>query len=302
MKLPPIAVALTLAASASPVGAETLDPSDPVDAHKIRQRIHCTGEMNTAGATGLSGSVYSRRQGEKDRLIFKVEGIGINRCMPISDPVRGEGYRVVNREIVFYLDPETGEIVDRWENPWTGETVDVIHIANDPVSGNIWPRDEEGKPYPLEVVQKGEWAFVQNIFPLFYHNPMGGDYQDYVGGKYHAMEMFTYVALADRLLSVEDKGASPTTAWTRVSDWMPWMKMRGREGAVIFNAVAAPLPGGTADLPPAILKEIQTKYPVYLDAPPADDVRPNDTTWTVNKRAIDAQRAAEGTTPDTSGH
>jgi hypothetical protein len=32
------------------------------------------------------------------------------------------------------LDPKTNEIVDRWQNPWTGETVEVIHVANDPVN------------------------------------------------------------------------------------------------------------------------------------------------------------------------
>ena len=80
------------------------------------------------------GYLYSRAPGEKDRQLFAVVGINTRQCERHVDPVRGAGFRSISREIMVYLDPATGEIIDTWKNPWTGETVEVIHVANDPVN------------------------------------------------------------------------------------------------------------------------------------------------------------------------
>lgn len=42
--------------------------------------------------------------------------------------------KVTGRELTYYLDPVTGEKLNTWNNPWTGENdLPVVHIANDPV-------------------------------------------------------------------------------------------------------------------------------------------------------------------------
>ena len=46
-------------------------------------------------------------------------GIGCNRLLPYEGP--GYGFRRVLREIVFYTDLKTGEILEEMENPFTGE-------------------------------------------------------------------------------------------------------------------------------------------------------------------------------------
>jgi hypothetical protein len=67
------------------------------------------------------------------------------------------------------------------------------------------------------------------------------------------------------------------------------MKMRGRQGQLVFNAMGAKLKSYD-ELPKVIKDEIAANYPPYTSPPPGDDARPNDTTWTVFKRMIDAQR------------
>lgn len=54
------------------------------------------------------------------------------------------------------------------------------------------------------------------------------------------------------------------------------------------------------ELPEVMKTEIATNYPDYTAAPPVDDTRPNETTWTVFKKKIDAKRAKEGTKPAAS--
>ena len=286
--------ALSAMAFSAPLSARTLDPSKPEDAVEISKRVQCGEADGSPAIFHWSGKVYSRVQGETDRNLFNVEGMNIRQCVKVTDAKRGTGYRQVAREVTFYLDPETNEIVRTWDNPWTGETVDVMQIANDPVNMRpVFPYSADGKPYSIpNMRQQGKWMLMPLEIPLFYHNVLAGDYQDYVGNKYHAMEVFDFAALTDEILDTDNTTVFPTVSWVRISDWMPWMKMRGRQGQMVFNAMGTKLTNYD-DLPDVIKDEIALNHPEYTTPPPADDARPNETTWTVFKQQIDAQRAKE---------
>ena len=111
--------------------------------------------------------MYSRVQGEADRLLFRVEGMNIRACTSIKDPERGDGFRMVSRELLFYQDPKTGEIMNQWTNPWTGETVEVLHVANDPVNWGSCPNSqghsqhEELQLFPLSKDLSTDSLFLQ---------------------------------------------------------------------------------------------------------------------------------------------
>ncbi|RJF90583.1 DUF1838 family protein [Sphingomonas cavernae] len=276
--------------AAVPAGARTLDPAKPEDALEIMKRTQC-GEKDGAPAVYYwSGKIYSRVTGEPDRLLFHGEGMNVRQCVSVNDPKRGTGYRQVSREVMVFTDPKTGEILRTWKNPWTDETVDVMQIANDPVNARpSFPYGADGKPYQLGYKRMGQWFAMPLEVPLFYHNVLAGEYQDYVGNKYHAMEIFDFVARADELLETRHSTAYPSVSWVRISDWMPWMKMRGRQGQIVFNAMGTKLKAYD-ELPKVLKDEIAANYPIYNEAPPADDARPNETTWTVFKKWADEKR------------
>ena len=286
-----VIAATTLAA---PISARTLDPDKPEDALEIMKRMQCGEADGVPAVYHWSGKVYSRVRGEPDRHLFNGEGMNIRQCVRIEDPKRGVGYRQVSREVMFYLDPETNEVLRTWENPWTGETVNVMQIANDPVNSRPnYPYAADGAPFKMPSLRRqGQWLFMPFEAPLFYHNVLAGDYQDYVGNKYHAMEIFDFAMLADEMLDTKNPTAYPTVSWVRISDWMPWMKMRGRQGQIVFNAMGAKLKK-YEDLPKVIKDEIALNHPEYTTPPPGDDPRPNETTWTVFKKMVDAERAAK---------
>lgn len=273
--------------------ARDLDPAVPADAVEISKRMQCGAADGEPAVFHWSGRVYSRVQGEPDRLLFRGEGMNVRRCVAVEDPVRGKGYRMVSREIMLFLDPKTGEILREWKNPWTGETVEVMQIANDPVNSRpTYPRTADGKPFSVPtLMRQGDWLFMPIEVPLFYHNVLGGDYQDYVGNKYHAMEIFDFAVPANDILDASKPTAYPSISWVRISDWMPWMKMRGRQGQLVFNAVGSKLRKGAA-LPAVLREEIARNYPAYTSPPPGDDDRPNETTWTVFRKLVDERRSA----------
>lgn len=241
------------------------------------------------------GRMYSRIPGEKDRHIFDVVGINTRQCERHKDPVRGEGYRSVSREIMVYLDPATGEIIDKWKNPWTGETVEVIHVANDPVNMRApsFARDADGKPARVTLRQYGDLLVSSREVPLFYENPLAGAYQDYIGGKYHAMEIFnTFYTAADFTTPKGPRIGPSRISWQRISGLLPWMRMGDRPGVMIFNATGFST-FDRAQISPKLMQILQTRYPEYLTPPPLGDARPNATTWTITKKWIDDQRAKE---------
>ncbi|WEK42208.1 MAG: DUF1838 family protein [Candidatus Sphingomonas colombiensis] len=285
--------------TSAPATARILDPDKPEDAIEIMKRAQCGTKDATPAVYYWSGKIYSRVDGEPDRLLFNGEGMNIRQCASIADPKRGTGYRQVSREIMIFTDPKTGEIVRNWINPWTGETVEVMQIANDPVNvPAAFPYGADGEPFRANYKRIGQWLAMPLEVPLFYHNVLAGDYQDYIGGKYHAMEIFDFIARADEILDTKNPSAHPSISWVRISDWMPWMKMRGRQGQLVFNAVGTKLDSFDA-LPKQLKDEIAANYPAYTQAPPTDDARPNETTWSAFKKWIEPRRKSAADKPRT---
>ncbi len=275
-----------------PLSAQMLDPAKPDDALEISKRLQCGVSADEPAVYHWSGNIYGRSPGVRDKLLFRGEGMNIRRCVEVEDPVRGKGWRLISREVMLMLDPETGEVLDTWENPYTGDTVEVMHIHNDPVNGAPnFAKNRDGSPLKLPTLREaGPYVFIPYEVPLFYPNPLAGEYQDFVGNMYHAMEIFDFAALKTDLYDASRPTAYPMISWVRISPWAPWMKMGGRPGEMVFNAMGRKLPGGFEELPQVLKDEIRENYPLYESAPPADDTRANETTWTKFKMLTDQAR------------
>ena len=253
---------------------------------KAQRKITCSTIDDKPIVYWWYGRMYSRVQGERDKLLFKVEGMNIRACTSVEDSERGSGFKMVSRELLFYQDPDTGEIIDEWINPWTDETLEVLHVANDPVNwGSTYEIDENGNPYEMDLnTHDDDWWDTATI-PLFYKNPLAGDFQQYVGGIYHATEMFNTTGSIADLTDDSKDTAKASIGWERLSYWLPWMKMSGRNGIVYFHTFGKKL-DSYDDLPEPIKKEIKEKYPIYNSAPPTDDDRKNETSWTYFKKVL----------------
>ncbi|MFQ5634161.1 MAG: DUF1838 family protein [Gammaproteobacteria bacterium] len=237
----------------------------------------------------FEGRAYSRIPGEKDRHIFNVLGVNTRQCGTVTDAKRGPGFRSVSREVMLYLDPETNAVLDTWKNPWTGNDVEVVHVANDPVNMRA-PRfetDENGAPITATLRLYGDIAMTSFEVPLFYDNPLGGEYQAYVGGHYHAMEIFNTTYVADEILHAESLGRS-YISWVRVAQWLPWMEMGSRPGLMIVNATGFSS-WKREDIPEPLMSVLRERYPSYFEPPPVDDARPNETSWTVFRKRLETR-------------
>ena len=275
-------------ASATKPGAPRISLDDPRGVLLASRKVQCSLEDGKPVTYYWHGDMYSRVPGERDRLLFRVEGMNTRRCVTVTDPVKGSGFRLVSREVLLYVDPATGEVARKWQNPWTGEEVDVLHVANDPVNSTFWPVGRDGKPLAWSgSTQGGRWWQTVTV-PLFYTNPLAGDYQKNVGGFYHATEMFNFMGDLADLLDGRKTTAAVQVGWARISGWLPWMQMSGRAGEVYFHTAGIKL-GSWDELPDILKKEIAANYPEFREPPPADDTRPNETSWSYFRKKVAPQ-------------
>ena len=278
-----------------PASAQPLDLDTGEGALAAFRKIQCSLNDKEPRTFWWHGNAYARVPGEKDRLIFKVEGMNIRHCATVEDAERGTGFRLVTREILLYKDPKTQEVLEQWNNPWTGERVDVIHVANDPVNnGPFYPVGRDGEPWRWSGTEKeGRW-WITSTIPLFYTNALGGNFQEYVGGKYHATEMFNYMGDLESLVSEETVSANVQVGWVRLAQWLPWMKMGDRVGVMYMHTAGVKLEDGD-DMSATMHEQIAKNYPEYREPPPIDDDRPNETSWTYFKKILSQDADSAGT-------
>jgi Protein of unknown function (DUF1838) len=231
-----------------------------------------------------NGTVYSFFANEPKKRLFKIVGMNVCRC--IADGTNC--WQFTSRELMYYLDPNQGDILDRWENPWTGEIVPVVHVANSPVQGQF-----QGL---VSVKIEGNLAtFSFDFFPHF-ANPLANDrkFAEYSPQPtYQAAELFKFSVPSEELLNSNLASVSQLTlSWDRIGPWLPWMKMGNKPGYLVYSATGLKV-NSWIDLPQVLKTEIETRVPLYKDAPTQFLDRENMTSWTYFKENFDAYLRGE---------
>ncbi|RDH51883.1 hypothetical protein CBF18_04100, partial [Mastigocladus laminosus WC112] len=183
---------------------------------------------------------------------------------------------------------ETEEILHRWDNPWTGETVPVMHVANNPVQGHF-----KGK-FPAQVDDEST-TFVFDIFPT-YPNPLVENTKlaEYSPQPtYQAAELFKITVPTTDLFNLELPSVSQLRlSWDRIGQWLPWMKMGDRSGYLIYSAYGSKVKGFD-ELPQLLKDEINTRVPLYKKAPKSFLDVEDMTSWLYFQQNLDAYLAGE---------
>jgi hypothetical protein len=265
-----------------------IDLDSPEGALMAARKVQCSLIDEKPVTYYWFGKAYSRRTGERDKNLFDVEGMNIRQCGTVMDEDKGLGYKLVSREILLYKDPKTGDVLKSWVNPWTDEEVEVVHVANDPVNFSSYVTGRDGKPITFYGDVIGDRFQMNSTFPLWYPNPLASDYEAEIGGTYHATEMFNFLGRVDELTDISADTTDVAVGWARMSDWLPWMKMNGREGLIYMHTAGRKL-NSFDELSDTMKSEIANHYPDYVAPPPVSDPRPNMTSWKYYKAVKDGK-------------
>jgi len=252
---------------------------DPVWNREANARL----EADTNGSQVFgrcSGIVCGVRPGEAVRPLFRFEVFSTIRVLRQSDG----SYQRMTKETILYADPATGAMLDEWENPYTGERVKVVDVANDPynwiIASTVQPPAMPGIVTTGQAVPGGKpylmnWTdFYTDTVVLtvdghaYYPNKLDPAKwpRESAGAMLQTSELFRYFVNKSDLEDPSQTHVPSNGNWVRVQPWLPWMLMGQAPGHVLYDGVFRRY-RNTDYFPKPVLERIQTKYPQYMTAP-----------------------------------
>jgi hypothetical protein len=262
---------------------------------------------------GFSGIQYARIPGRRSVPVFGFAGTGV--LYAEFDRAKGR-LKVKSRETGFFTDLRTGDILETWDNPFTGEKVEVYHFYNYMNAGEIGTEmptflipgqtdspttmnegtvflNADGKlPFTLPVEQYGDDdLMIQWDYAHFHNNPVSAAWGKYsTGPKVSPSEHFTFHVSRKQVEDPEVENVRFVAGFSRMSQAWPWMRMGGHEFAdlTLFGRMHSRkgLPG-TQDVSPKVLAYLEKHAPEYLTLPDGwEELSPRLDTWTAFSRDV----------------
>ncbi|MEJ2139458.1 MAG: DUF1838 family protein [Gammaproteobacteria bacterium] len=275
-------VAAGMGASATEMSLDLDQPED-----NLKALIKLQADLSGADAIGgFPGEVWGWVPGEGNRLLFRSYGIGASHVERVDN-----GWRFYHREVMYYLDPDTGEILQDWVNPYTGKRVEVLHILNDPVhrfyaiSGGRF-----AAPFPY-TVHDDDLVFRISVFSFRDSVMPRKEYPLHsANNKYQAAELWIMNGRVSEVMNPDVSSASCVTSWARVGQWLPFMEMGNRPGIMVYHSDSYKLLRGIAEIPDDIRSYTEKHHPEYLESPKTwQELQLNESQLTESKKYIDAQ-------------
>jgi len=285
----------------SKVGAApSLDFDDPYDNLYAFGKIWAGYEEPEIGA--FHGLMYARIGDQRLIPLFGYTGTG---CMQSKIDENGN-MMIRGRETGYFTDLATGDILKTWDNPFTGETVEVFDFYNDSMGGTLtaeMPRFAMGAAKDDPTLMNDGTAMANGgvvpfILPFETYGPdlmLAWDYaHEYTnpvnpknwpkastGVRISPSEHFTFSMSLDEMMDRSAPSCRYNAGFSRVSQWWPWMRMGKSElkDEVLFGRMFSHKGlKNYDDIPPKVLAYIEKNAPEYLQ-PPEDwpQVQPKGT-------------------------
>ena len=245
----------------------------PID---VRDRVACLEASVRIRAsldpvdivTWFTGSVYAYVHGEASHL-FDVEGYNIGR----SGRVDG-GFDVLCREMMLYLDPVTGVVLDEFRNPFTGAVSEVRHRWNDPVGIRL-----RTVPPTPELVVVGDHLHLRADEFVAEPNPLEPRRWpvESSGIEYRHAECSRLIAAVADVMAGTASAPAQLVA-VRIGPWLPWMGMGEAPGRLVYHVGGCKL-DGYRSLPGELRRRVEDGHPEFMFAP-ATRTGPDETEWT----------------------
>ncbi|HJP03997.1 MAG: hypothetical protein CL799_10905 [Chromatiales bacterium] len=219
--------------------------------------------------------------------LFRIQGFGMSRVTKLPDG----RYENLHREAVFYLDLKENRIMETWDNPYTGEEVEIFNTHNDPVNSyyassfkQSFGDPEAGIetiefPFILPWETFGDRAVVSFAVNTRWPTPLDPEKwkREHFGPWYRTSEYFQIHSSLAELNNPDMPKVPFTGAWQKIAPWHPWMLMDNRPGGLLGISSVWSL-DSTDDLPTHIREYAEEHYPRFLHAPEKWE-EPNMATW-----------------------
>jgi len=244
-----------------------LDPSNPDHNLMIFRKLAHTMDDTL---TYFWGDL--RRMGQEGPIATRMWDMKLAAITSARDISDDGTYETTVISMVVYTDPITGEVLESYDNPWTGETVDITPfpaapakrtITKDGVIGPMIEREgtlvEHASPIGPSFIQGDKvWVYGDDMTALRSND----DEQNLIFG---VNDWSTY---SGALKDVADpNNGNPLANWhfNDIITWSPWLNMAGHPGNMISRGIGAKV-RSLDEMPEDILTLIKRIHPkVYAD-------------------------------------
>ncbi len=236
--------------------------------------------------SGYYGVQYAIVGTNRAKPLFGYAGFGNNRNIILPDGT----VKVLGKECGYFTDLATGEILDVWENPWTGEKVEVFPFLNDRWRGHLGLEQKvfkigdsettnndmgkatkKGAPFLLPWNRVGDQYLLGWDYAHEYTNPVTpeGWPKASTGKRANPSEHFVIFTPTAEIDDRSLPSARFHAGFMRQAPWWPWMKMgqSGVDGVLMGRMHSYKITGGLEDIPKAILKRVEKERPDLLEQP-----------------------------------
>lgn len=176
------------------------------------------------------GRIYAVRDKELSIPLCRVMGTRYTKFEKTEN-----GYRQHVRDWAFYLDLKTGEPIDEYTNPLTGETVKTKQILTNYMNWEWTPNGQVMKGFNGNAWQKDRpliFPFTRNGNDMSIFYELLVQYESGVAGGEVIMLMFD----ANDLNNPELKSIPMRFAWTGNSSFMRWLNMGDIKGRTLWQS------------------------------------------------------------------
>lgn len=251
------------------------------------------------------GVCFARIGDEAVRPLFGYEGFTTLRM----DLLPNGHVKWWGKELAFYTDLETGLPLDRWNNPYTGESCEVMHFLNDrqfielteempeikfpdqakaagKPSGKIKATANGKQPWLLPWLIQEDLVMMTLEHTLRYPNPLKPEiWKKASTGPYiNPAEHYLYFGSRAEIENRDLPSAKFTGGFMRTAPWFPWMLMGSIAGTLVVRAHMWKSTNGPENIPAKLLKYVQKRHPEFLEVPTVWDNAPNPSSWEIYAR------------------
>jgi hypothetical protein len=226
----------------------------------------------------VTGTVMGVRDNEPVRALF---GFEVFSAIRVLKQPNGD-YQRLCRELIFYRDLATGELMDSWLNPYTDERVRVVDVANDPFNYMISDFYPDPPSYGgLNTEKRPRRPFIRNWtlitddvvvlssdIHLYYRNALDPAkwVRESAGPMNRVSELFRYVIQRADIENDSLTHLPHTGVWNRITPWLPWMLMGKSPGHIVYAGTFSSV-NGVDRVPKNVAARVLERFPSYVTAP-----------------------------------
>ena len=287
-------------------GAATIDIKEPrfdSGPEMLDLYIKMSGDTSGRNYGGwYSGHAFAVRPDKMIQPLCGFTGFGLG-----SDRRQPDGsYHHLWKEVGYYTDLKTGEVLETWTNPLNGEVCDVMPIHNRSVNltfaptrpdtsamekagvtlmnGNFAKADDPARPYGLPYAVIGDQisVFADSVGRVPNQLDPAIWKRESTGGAISVGEFFMLTGSLRQALDPSVTRVDATGSWTRIGPYLPWMLMGASPGHLFYRSATRKVDGPGA-LPAKLVEYTKARYPAFLEFPD-DWSTPIESSWEVFKR------------------